>query len=69
MMNSDKNTQKMRVTVTYEYDAEVFDGEDDDMYAVAREEEKFLQGEFDVIINDELAVARNIKVSVKPQLA
>lgn len=69
MTTSDKNTQKMQVTVTYEYDAEVFDGEDNDMYAVAKEEEKFLQGEFDFLINEELQEVNNIKVAVKPRLA
>lgn len=66
-MIADKNTQKMLVTVTYEYEADVFEDEDD-MYLLAKQEEKFLESEFTALINDDISPATNINVTVKPEL-
>lgn len=66
MISSDKNTQKMLVTVTYEYDEEIFDGEND-MYEVAEDAKKYIEEDIYTAAQS-MGPVENFKVNVKPQL-
>lgn len=69
MMNPDTNTQKMVVTVSFEVDEEIFEGETD-MYKVAEDVQDYLAGTLrDVtLIHVREVNEASFKVSVKPQL-
>lgn len=66
MSNQDNKTQTMQVTVTYRYQEEIFDGEND-MYAVADDAKKYIERDFERFLSDGGSVS-DIEVKVIPKL-
>jgi len=66
-MISSEDTQPMEVTITYTYDADVFDGEKD-MVRLAKEEQDYLEEELRSAIED-VSPVHNFHLTVKPKLA
>lgn len=56
----------LSVTVDFDYDGEVFDGDPDDAFEIARLEQKMLETELEVAIGNVLDNARFIRVKVRP---
>lgn len=64
---TDRNTQEMAVTLKFTYPAEVFPGEEDDMFAVADQEQEFFVKEFERFL-DEFNLSSGPEVNITPIL-
>lgn len=65
-MYASEDIQPMTVTLTFSYEADVFEGEND-MYALAKEEGEYLSREIKKSI-EELTPVQGFKLTVQPDL-
>lgn len=64
---TDRNTQQMALELKFTYPAEIFEGEEDDMFAVAEQEQEFFLREFERFL-EEFDVTTGPEVTVTPIL-
>lgn len=57
----------MKVTVSFEFEADVYD--DKDMYQLAQEEEDYIEEELYALLEQIVSQASKVKVKVVPKLA